>query len=67
MEENARPFEKEAADFRKAIDRLAENPGNLDAFESYLSHHFGVWLSRYATVPQDIAEEMLAFADMVTD
>lgn len=67
MEENARPFEKEAADFRKAIDRLAENPGNLDALESYLSRHFLVWLSNYAKAPQDIADEMLAFADMVTD
>ena len=65
MEENARPFEKEAADFRKAIERLAENPDNLDALESYLSHHFELWLYRYAKVPQDIAAEMSAFADMV--
>lgn len=60
-------FEKEAADFRKAIERLAENPDNLDALESYLSRHFGAWLSSYAKAPQDIADEMLAFADMVTD
>ena len=55
---------KAAADFISAIKAIANNPENLDNFESYLSQHFAVWLEKYANTPDSIAAEMRAFAEM---
>ena len=52
------------ADFAEAIKRLAENPQNLENLESYLSWHFPEWLERYANTPENMAAEMLSFANM---
>ena len=52
-----------AADFVEAIKRLAENPQNLENLQSYLSRHFPEWLERYANTPENIAAEMLSFAN----
>ena len=42
----------------------AMKPENIDNLESYLSHHFDVWLKKYASNPESIAEEMNQFATM---
>lgn len=39
-------------------------PDNLDNLESYLSHHFPEWVSRWANSPEDLAAEMKEFARM---
>ena len=57
--------EKTAHAFITAIKTLAEKPENLDNLESYLSHHFDVWMKKYASNPQDITYELMAFADMM--
>ena len=56
--------EKTAQAFIKAIKTLAEKPNNLDNLESYLSHHFDVWMEKYANNPQALTYELKAFADM---
>lgn len=56
--------EKAAADFVAAIKEIASKPENLDNLESYLSHHFPVWLSKYANTPDGLAAEMREFARM---
>ena len=61
---NKKTYEKEAADFCKAIKRLAENPDSLDSLESYLSGHFHSWLEKFADTPENIAAELAAFAEM---
>lgn len=55
---------KAAADFCNAIRTLASKPENIDNLESYLSHHFAEWLKKHASTPEDIACEMLEFANM---
>lgn len=55
---------KAAAVFVEAIKRLAENPQNLENLQSYLERHFTLWLERYANTPEDMAAEMLSFADI---
>ena len=55
---------KAASDFVEAIKRLAENPQNLENLQSYLEQHFPLWLKRYANTPEDMAAEMLSFADV---
>lgn len=55
---------KAAADFVAAIREIASKPQNLENLESYLSHHFPEWLSKYAHSPEDIAAEMKEFANM---
>lgn len=57
-------FEEEAADFCKAIKRLAENPDSLENLESYLSGHFQSWLEKFANKPENIAAELAAFTEM---
>lgn len=57
-------FEKEAAEFCKAIKRLAENPDSLENLESYLSGHFQFWLEKFADKPENISAELAAFAEM---
>lgn len=55
---------KAAADFVGAIKLIATKPDNLDNLESYLSHHFPEWISRWANSPEDLAAEMKEFARM---
>ena len=55
---------KAAADFVGAIKLIASKPDNLDNLESYLSHHFPEWVSRWANSPEDLAAEMKEFARM---
>lgn len=57
-------YEQEAAEFCKAIKRLAENPDSLENLESYLSGHFQSWLEKFANKPENIAAELAAFAEM---
>lgn len=61
---NKKTYEKEAADFCKAIKRLAENPDSLENLESYLFGHFQSWLEKFADTPENIAAELAAFAEM---
>jgi len=32
--------------------------------EAYLSHHFDVWMSKYANDPENLSTEMRAFAEI---
>lgn len=57
-------YTKAAADFVGAIKLIAIKPDNLDNLESYLSHHFPEWVSRWANSPEDLAAEMKEFARM---
>ena len=54
----------EAAQFCDAIRELANKPENLQNLESYLGYHFDKWLEKYASTPEDMAAEMLIFAQM---
>lgn len=53
-----------AEQFIAAIKTIAENPQNLDNLECYLSHHFDVWLTKYANTPENIVSELRCFAEM---
>ena len=55
---------KAAADFVEAIKRLAEKPQNLDNLQSYLEQHFTLWMKQYANTPENMAAEMLSFANI---
>lgn len=61
MEDN---YETLAKQFCDSIKTLAEKPDNLFNFECYLSHHFSVWMKKYASTPEDLAFEMKSFAEM---
>lgn len=61
---NKKTYEKEAAEFCKAIKRLAENPDSLENLESYLSVHFQFWIEKFADKPENISAELAAFAEM---
>lgn len=50
--------------FCKATKQLAEKPVNLSNMESYLSHYFDVWMSKYANDPENLSTEMRAFAEI---
>jgi hypothetical protein len=54
-----------AAQFCEAIRTIASKPENLDNLECYLSHHFAVWLKKFANTPEDITAEMREFANMI--
>lgn len=55
---------KAAVDFCNAIRILASKPENLENLECYLSHHFAEWIEKFASTPDDMACEMLEFANM---
>lgn len=57
-------YEILAEQFCDAIKILAEKPDNLFNFECYLSHHFSVWMKKYASTPEDLTFEMKSFAEM---
>lgn len=50
--------------FVEAIKEMASKPDNLDNFESYLSHHFDVWMRNYANSPEGLTNEVKQFAEM---
>ena len=56
--------DKLALEFVKAIKTLAEKPDNLDNFECYLSHHFDVWMEKFANTPENLTAEIKMFAEM---
>ena len=58
-------YTREAAQFCEYICTLARKPENLDNLQSYLSTHFGEWLTKWANTPQNIAAEMQEFANMI--
>lgn len=53
-----------AAMFVNAIKKLASNEDNLNNLESYLSHHFDVWMEKFANTPEGLASELKQFAEM---
>ena len=53
-----------AEQFCDAIESLAEKPDNLFNFKCYLSHHFSVWIKKYASTPEDLTAEIKSFANM---
>ena len=55
-------YNKQAADVAQALRMFAENPDNIETFESYLRYHFDVWLTNYAHDPDGVADELLHFA-----
>lgn len=57
-------YEKEAKIFTNAIKEIAKKPENINNLESYLSRHFSSWLKKYASDPENMAEEMKEFAEM---
>lgn len=57
-------MENIAHQFVEAIKTIAEKPENLDNLECYLSHHFDVWLEKWADTPEGLTYEMKAFAEM---
>ena len=56
--------EKLAEEFCKAIKEMAQKQDNLDNFECYLSHHFDVWMEKFANTPESLVSEMKHFAEM---
>lgn len=54
-----------AKEFIQAIKTISEKPQNLENFECYLSHHFPVWLEKWANTPEKITSELKMFAEMV--
>lgn len=54
--------ERLAHEFIEAIKTMAEKPELLDNFESYLSHHFDVWMEKYAYDPESLTSEVKQFS-----
>jgi len=50
--------------FIEAIKQLANKPDNLRNLECYLEQHYDVWLKKYANTPENMAIEILNFAEM---
>ena len=57
-----RLHEETARQFCAAIAAIAANAEALDNLESYLSFHFGAWLTKYASTPEGITDELQQFA-----
>ncbi len=56
--------EKLAEKFINAIKEIANKPDNLDNLECYLSHHFDVWMEKFAYSPGCLVSELKHFAEM---
>ena len=56
--------EKLAEEFCKVIKEMAQKQDNLDNFECYLSHHFDVWMEKFANTPEGLVSQMKHFAEM---
>lgn len=50
--------------FVEAIKTMASKPDNLDDLECYLSHHFDVWMEKFAYNPENLVSELKHFAEM---
>lgn len=50
-----------------AIRRFAENPEALENFESYLTQHYDIWLTKYANTPDGLTAELSHFAHIGED
>ena len=50
-----------------AIRHFAENPEALENFESYLSQHYDIWLTKYANTPDGLTAELSHFAHIRED
>lgn len=59
-----RPHAATAAEFIKAVKTIAAKEENLNNLECYLTHHFPVWLEKFASTPEKITAELKAFAEM---
>lgn len=59
-----RPHAATAAEFIKAIKTIAAKEENINNLECYLTHHFPVWLEKYANTPEGLVYELKAFAEM---
>lgn len=57
-----RKFAEEARQFCAAIKALAANEAALENMESYLAHHFDVWMRRYVNSPTGMVGELEAFS-----
>lgn len=56
---------KEASEILcEAISTFNNNPDNLENFRLYLNCHFHEWIERYASTPEDLANEFKNFAEM---
>ena len=53
-----------AEKFINAIKEIASKPDNLDNLECYLSHHFDVWMEKFAYNPENLVSELKHFAEM---
>ena len=53
-----------AAIFVNTIKEIAGKPNNLANLESYLSHHFDVWMEKFANMPETLTSELKCFAEM---
>lgn len=60
FKENA--YKEEARVFCDAIRELAAHPDALENLERYLSNHFGIWLTEYASTPLTITQELKGFS-----
>lgn len=56
--------ERLANELVEALRTLSEKPENMENFESYLSHHFDVWMEKYANTPENLVNEIKHFAEM---
>ena len=57
-------FEKQAKELCDALRDMAKSDFSIDNFESYLSRHFDVWMSKYANTPDGLANEFRTFANI---
>ena len=58
------PYKEIAEQTAKAIKQLAENPGALDNFESYLAQHYDIWVKKYANTPDGLTDELTRFSNI---
>ena len=64
-EEDTEETKEELAEkFINAIKEIASKPDNLDNLECYLSHHFDVWMEKFAYNPECLVSELKHFAEM---
>ena len=47
-----------------ALRNFAENPENIENFESYLERHFETWASKYANTAQGFIYELKTFSEL---
>ena len=57
-------FENEAKEFCNALKKMVNNEYSIENFESYLSHHFDVWIDKYASTPDGIISEVKHFSEI---